>query len=160
MSLQQISDQLELQRLTYLYSAAIDRAAFDQLDQVFTPDAELDYLAAGGIKGAYPTVKAWLARALEMFGPSNHYVTNHLFQIDGDTATGRVMCFNPMGWPKATPNQDSRSIMFFTVWYHDRYVRTPAGWRIAARREEPWLACNLPESGMPDWSAERADPAA
>ena len=156
MDLQEISDRLELQRLTHLYCDAIDSGNFDGLDDVFTSDSQLDYVDAGGIKGSLPEVKAWLRKALAMFGPAHHFVTNQLFEIDGDTATGKSMCWNPMGWPLATPDQDTRSVMFFAVWYFDRYVRTSDGWRITDRREQPSLHYNLPDRGMPDWSGEQA----
>ena len=57
LSLQEISDRLEIQDLIYNYSAIIDQKRFDDLREVFTEDAQIT--------------------------------------VDGDTATGRVMCFNP-----------------------------------------------------------------
>src|SRR5882724_8264183 len=51
MSLGEISDRFEIQRLMALYSNAIDLRDFDRLDIVFTPDAYIDYRAMGGIDG-------------------------------------------------------------------------------------------------------------
>lgn len=42
LSLEEISDRLEIQQLLVDYSAAIDRRRFDDLDRVFTPDAYID----------------------------------------------------------------------------------------------------------------------
>ena len=64
LSLQEISDRLEIQQLMIDYSSAIDQREFDRLDEVFTPDAYIDYRAMGGIDGRYPEVKAWLKPAL------------------------------------------------------------------------------------------------
>ena len=66
-SLQEISDRLEINDLLSRYTFAIDNKDFDALDAVFTPDATIDYTTSGGIKGRYPEVKAWLAKALSMF---------------------------------------------------------------------------------------------
>ena len=62
LSLDEISDRLEIQQLLIDYSTAIDQRRFDDLDRVFTPDAYIDYRAMGGIDGRFPEVKAWLAR--------------------------------------------------------------------------------------------------
>ena len=43
LSLQQISDRIEIHDLLVRYSHAIDTRNFDALDQVFTPDAFIDY---------------------------------------------------------------------------------------------------------------------
>ena len=51
LDLQEISDRLEIQQLMINYSTAIDQRDFDKLDQVFTPDAYIDYRAMGGIDG-------------------------------------------------------------------------------------------------------------
>ena len=46
LSLEEISDRLEIQQLLVAYSTAIDTRQFDDLAQVFTPDAYIDYLRA------------------------------------------------------------------------------------------------------------------
>ena len=61
LSLEEISDRLEIQQLLVDYSTAIDQRRFDDLDKVFTPDAYIDYRALGGIDGRYPEVKDWLS---------------------------------------------------------------------------------------------------
>jgi SnoaL-like domain len=42
LSLEEISDRLEIQQLLVDYSTAIDQRRFDDLDNVFTPDAYID----------------------------------------------------------------------------------------------------------------------
>jgi SnoaL-like domain len=42
LSLEEISDRLEIQQLLVDYSSAIDQRRFDDLDRVFTPDAYID----------------------------------------------------------------------------------------------------------------------
>ena len=51
MSLQEISDRLEIQDLLVAYSHAIDTRNWDALDDVFTPDAFIDYSDFGGGSG-------------------------------------------------------------------------------------------------------------
>jgi hypothetical protein len=42
LSLEKISDRLEIQQLLVDYSTAIDQHQFDDLDKVFTPDAYIE----------------------------------------------------------------------------------------------------------------------
>ena len=143
MTLQELSDQAELKRLVVTYSYAIDERDFEKLDQVFTPDAHIDYTAMGGIAGDYPTVKAWLGPALSHFPGFMHFIGNCAFEVAGDEATGKVACFNPMVVPKPEGGSDT---MFLGLWYFDRYRRTPEGWRISERMERKSYDFN-----MPDW---------
>jgi hypothetical protein len=141
LSLQEISDRIEIQQLLYEYAAAIDGKNFDRLDVVFAPDAHVDYRAFGGVAGSYPEAKTWLTKVLPTFPAYQHLMGNAEIRIDGDTATGRVMCFNPMSFPR---RQGGIQVAFFGLWYLDTYVRTPAGWRIQSRSEEKSFEHNVP----------------
>jgi hypothetical protein len=136
-------DQLALQRLVTEYAYAIDERAFDKLDHIFTPDAYIDYRAMGGIDGPYPRVKAWLPEALKPFPGYMHFIGNLWFHVVGDEAVGKVACINPMRVPKADGGDE---VMILGLWYHDRYRRTPQGWRISERVEKRSFDYN-----MPDW---------
>jgi hypothetical protein len=140
---QQISDRLELTDLVIRYANSIDTQDWDRLDDVFTPDARIDYRAMGGIEGSYPQIKAWLPGALGLFAGVMHFVGNHEFTVDGDTATGRVACLNPMAAPQ---RGGGTSMIFLALWYLDSYARTPGGWRISSRTEESCLMDNLDEA--------------
>jgi ketosteroid isomerase-like protein len=142
LSLQEISDRMEIQDLVTKYSNAIDRRDFDKLDEVFTPDAYIDYRALGGIDGKFPDVKAWLKPALAGFPHYYHMIANTEITLSGDTATGRTVCFNPMDTP--LPGGGSQ-VMFIGLWYVDTYVRTAQGWRISSRVEEGCFLHNVPE---------------
>lgn len=153
-SLQDWNDHQALVKLVTDYANAIDRRAWDELDQVFTPDAWIDYTAMGGAKGSYPEIKLWLAQALKFFKSYMHLVGNPRFEIAGDRATGQIACFNPM----LVPGLFGRRTVMLGLWYHDTYVRTAAGWRIASRSEEQCYAYNMPwwmRLGI--WFAARAE---
>ena len=139
--LQRLADRIALQDLVIAYANAIDRRDFDALDQVFTPEAYIDYRAMGGIDGPYPAVKAWLPQALAHFPGYMHLTGNAAFDIDGDQARGRVACFNPMVVPLPDGGRDT---LFLGLWYIDDYQRTPAGWRICRRSEEKSYDFNVP----------------
>lgn len=131
MDLQEVSDRFEIMQLMIDYSTAIDSRRFDDLDHVFTPDAYIDYSATGGTQGRFPEVKAWLAEILPNFPAYAHMLGNFDLRIDGDTATGRTMCFNPM-----VLADEPKQVLYTGIWYLDDFVRTADGWRIARRAEE------------------------
>src|SRR5262249_54326228 len=99
LSLQEISDRLEIQELMIRYSNAIDSRDFGRLDAVFTPDAYIDYRALGGIDGPYPVIKEWLGPALAGFPHYFHLLANIEITLAGNTATARTLCLNPMETP-------------------------------------------------------------
>jgi hypothetical protein len=131
LSLEEISDRLELQHLLISYSEAIDRREFDELDALFTEDAYIDYRDTGGIDGQYPQIKAWLAETLPAFFERNaHMLGLPAIKLAGGTATARTFCFNPMILKGPKPK-----VMQVGVWYDDEFVRTADGWRFSRRVE-------------------------
>lgn len=144
MSVQEISDRIEIQDLLVRYTVAIDTKDWKLLDRCFLPDAKVDYTATGGIKGSYPEVRVWLEKALGAFPMTVHYISNSTVTLEGDTARARTYVLNPMGFPKPDGN-----LHIFTVggFYVDRLVRSADGWRIAERVEEQaFLEGSLPEA--------------
>jgi hypothetical protein len=131
LSLEEISDRFEIQQLLIDYSTAIDTRRFDDLDRVFTADAYIDYREMGGIDGRFPEVKTWLAETLpKIFSAHAHMLGNFDVRIDGDAASSRTFCFNPMVFAG-----DTNQVMFCGLWYEDEFVRTEAGWRMSRRVE-------------------------
>ena len=134
LSLEEISDRLEIQQRLVAYSTAIDSRQFDDLAQVFTPDAYIDYRAMGGIDGHFPEVKEWLAQVLPNFPAYAHMLGNFDVTITGDTAKSRTICFNPMVLPSGDAEKQSQ-VLFCGLWYEDEFVRTAEGWRMTRRVE-------------------------
>jgi hypothetical protein len=133
LSIQDLSDRIEIDDLLIRYTRAIDDKDWALLDTVFVPDADIDYTTSGGIAGKYPEVRAWLDKALAAFPITIHAITNSTIELDGDRAKGRTLVNNPMVIPGEGGQQTH-----FTVWawYIDELVRTAEGWRIAKRFEQ------------------------
>ncbi len=140
-SLQELSDRLDIQDLQAAYSHAIDTRNFDALDRVFTPDAFIDYTAFGGSAGGLAETKAFLAKALAMFGGFQHMVATSQVQLSGNRATAKTICWNPMVVKR--PGGEEH-IFFCGLWYHDAYLRTLDGWRMTSRVEEKCFTHNMP----------------
>jgi hypothetical protein len=129
----EMSDRWQIQQLLVDYSTAIDTRNFDDLDAVFTDDAYIDYRAMGGIDGDYPQVKAWLAEVLPNFAGYAHMLGLPSIRVEGDTATARTFCFNPMLFGTEDPAKPAT--MLLGLWYDDEFVRTADGWRMNRRVE-------------------------
>lgn len=142
--LQALADRLEIEDVLTRYAWALDSKQFDELDGVFTPDAHLDYTSSGGEAGAYPDVKAWLAKVLPHFPAYQHLVTNKHITINGDRATSRAEFYNPMVMAQ---RDGTTSIFFVGGEYHDDLLRTPNGWRITNRLEKSvWTDGAVPQT--------------
>lgn len=129
LTIEEISARLEIQQVLTDYSTAVDARRFDDLDNVFTDDAVIDYRAMGGIVGNVAEVKAWLGQMLPAFSAYCHLLGNHDIRVDGDSAATRTMCLNPM----QTPDD---STFLIGLWYTDAFSRTENGWRIRTRTLE------------------------
>lgn len=132
MDLQEMSDRLEIQDLLARYSNAIDTMQWDLLDELFTADADIDYRSMGGIRGTLAEQKAFLESSLPTFFARGfqHLSATTLFDIDGDTARIRTICFNPMVF------EDTKHVMFCGMWYQDTLLRVDGRWRIQTRVQD------------------------
>ena len=145
LSQQEISDRFEIQDLVFHYADLIDSKRFEELRAtVFTEDAHIDYGVFGGSVGDVDTTIEFLNAAVsdELFPNSQHLNANVQVTLDGDSASGRVMCFNPM--EMAMPDGGTQTY-FIGLWYVDEYRRTPEGWRISRRVEEKSWVFNTPD---------------
>ncbi|HEX4018027.1 MAG TPA: nuclear transport factor 2 family protein [Frankiaceae bacterium] len=135
LTLQEISDRMEIQDLLTAYSHAIDSRNWDALDDVFTEDAHIDYAEMGGSAGNVTETKDFLIKAMPMFSSFQHMVATTKLDFDGpDLARGKTICHNPMVIDKGEGKQPH--VFICGLWYRDTFVRTEAGWRIKDRYEE------------------------
>jgi ketosteroid isomerase-like protein len=155
MALDEALDRLEIADLLVAYSDAVDARDWDGLDRVFTDDAVIDYTELGGIRGDLPTIKAFLASAMgEGSGKLGfqHMLGQGRIVVSGDEATAHTPCFNPMVLDVPVGERGDREsgdvpvehVYFVGLWYRDRLVRTPDGWRILERYEERAYKHNRP----------------
>tara|TARA_R110001592_G_scaffold38609_1_gene127193 strand:+ start:30546 stop:30995 length:450 start_codon:yes stop_codon:yes gene_type:complete len=144
LSQQELSDRFEIQDLIYRYAQLVDGREIDELRHVFTVDAHIDYSAMGGAVGNLDDTLTFLKASLTagLFPSTQHLNANLQITVEGDSGTGRVMCFNPM--EMALPNGE-KQVFFLGLWYLDEYRRTAKGWRISRREEEKSWVFNTPD---------------
>ena len=71
-----------LERRGFVVAAATSGAEGLAIARTITPDAFVDYTSAGGIKGQFPEIKAWLSQVLPHFPAYQHLVTNKDIRIE------------------------------------------------------------------------------
>lgn len=131
------ADEKAIIDLTIAYTWALDTKQFDELRNVFAPDA------TGMLHGvACDDREAIISRisgALTRLDASQHLIGNHQVHIDGDTATCRCQ-LQSQHVRRGAEGGDTYLIGGF---YDDRLMRTADGWRISHRTmEETWSSGN------------------
>jgi hypothetical protein len=153
LSIQEISDRIEIEDVLQRYTAAIDAKDWDLLDTVFAADATLDYTTSGGPVGPYPEVKAWLQEVLAVFPMTHHMIGKSTVALDGDRAECRSIFYNPMAMSidehgRFVPDGSAPGRHVFVVggFYDDTVARTADGWRIIRKFEEQsYMTGGFPE---------------
>ena len=132
MDIQQISDRIEIDDLLVRYSRALDHRHFEQLDDIFTADATFDAGPLGSPTGP-AAIREMIEGTLTGLDATQHLIGKSLveFSDDGDTAEVRTYLLS-QHIREATEGPIKH--YFLGGEYADRVVRTPDGWRIAARR--------------------------
>ncbi len=145
LSQQELSDRFEIQDLCYRYAEIIDSKDFDALRaEIFTADAHIDYSVFGGSVGGLEDTIEFLKQALtnELFPAHQHLNANLQVRLQGDEASGRIMCFNPQ---EISLGEEASQVFMLGLWYLDKYLRTQQGWRICERIEEKSWVFNTPD---------------
>lgn len=143
LTLQEVSDRIEIQELLVRYSHSVDTRDWEMYENVFTADAFIDYTCFGGPKGDVKEIRAFLEMAMPNFQSFQHMIANTVLDfVDADTVKARTICHNPMVMGL---EGDKTHVFYCGLWYVDELVRTPEGWRIKSRVEEKSYTYNMPE---------------
>jgi hypothetical protein len=116
------ADRLEIHELIALHGHLVDDHR-DDLDQLFTDDAiyDLEDYGMGIVRGLPALRELFALRPGEQ--PLGHHVTNVIIVASSDAVRVRSKGLAVMASGKAG-----------TLIYDDVVVKTPAGWRISARK--------------------------
>lgn len=120
-----MDDERAIQRLMARYFHTVDDGAFDELAQLWAPDAEL---ALRGETAVGPAAIVAVISGLQT--PERrglHAGVNAIIDVEGDIA--RAVSDFVFMRREGTPDP----LVKFIGRYVDRFVRTPEGWRFARR---------------------------
>jgi ketosteroid isomerase-like protein len=124
-----IADRVEIEALRGEYSDAAMMRDYDRVAALFTTDGVLRMPNVPVELTGSAEIRAWGERVptvLEFFVQTTH---PGVIRLDGDTATGRAYL------QELLRTRDGHAEVNFAI-YHDRYRRTPDGWRFAERTYE------------------------
>jgi ketosteroid isomerase-like protein len=141
--LQTIADRVEIEALRGEFTDAGMMRDFDRFASLFTQDAVWRIPVVNVEFVGREEIRAGIERLGE--GLWDYLVqTTHpgTIQLEGDTASGRayVLSFGRM--------RDGSSHLNHSV-YHDRYRRTPEGWKFTERADEIKYLDTTPLAGSP-----------
>lgn len=120
--------RIAIEEVLVAYSRALDWLDTDLLDQVFTPQAQIDY---GFFKGSWEDFRPVLIEMERSFGRRWHLSVQSdiRFDMQGAWVTSYQMALSAPG-----TGSDTDEIGGFYGYYVDRFVETAQGWRIASRK--------------------------
>lgn len=124
--LRRAADKVEIQQAVARYTMAVDAKRWDDLDRVFAPGAVVDFTPNGGVRSTYPEVTSYLREAMGIFAASQHYVTNFVVDVDGDSARGRFYVLTQM----VTIADGADRLLADGGYYDAAFVRHGDEWRI------------------------------
>lgn len=135
-----IADRLEIEALRGEYTDAGMMLDYDRLAGLFTedgvwriPEADIELVGREGIRAGVERLRGlW-----EYFVQNTH---PGMIRLEGDTATGRAYL------AELGRFHDGSSHLNYAV-FHDRYRRTPDGWRFAERVYELRYVDTTPLTG-------------
>jgi 3-phenylpropionate/cinnamic acid dioxygenase small subunit len=130
--LREVEDRTAIADLVFEYARLVDECQPEAVAALFTDDARIDYgPGLGGTQQGRAAVAAFF-QGLYTFARTSHHVSNHQIRFEGEGRARGVVYV--LAWHQFRGVREGK-----TGWvmgrYEDEYVRTPAGWRFAARRE-------------------------
>jgi hypothetical protein len=139
-SIERISDRLEIQDILTRYCYAVDDRDWESYRQIFTPDAVIDDTVTGGIKSGVEEHIAYMKKALSKVLISQHAISTILVELNGNEAGVRAHCSCPM----VLDTGGNRHAMFQGLCYSNALIRTGKGWKIRSLLEEGYWNHNAP----------------
>lgn len=122
-----LGDRSAIIDLTHAYCWALDTHRWDELRDVFLPEARA--VLGGSDLHGIDDIIARVRRALSPLDDSQHMVSTHQIRLDGDRATCR--CYLHAQHVRLAAEGGPNYVVAGR--YEDQLVRTPQGWRIARR---------------------------
>jgi hypothetical protein len=134
MSATERADHAAICEVLARYMRAMRLHDVDLMDDVFTPDAVIDYTAIGGAKASWPDTKDWLRGMIAV----EHFIlfVGDVYPTFADD--GRSAAVESTWHGVFVATADAPPLVIFGT-YADEFVRTVDGWRIRARTDQPAL---------------------
>ena len=120
------TDIVLIEQLAYKYGHLVDARAWPRFDELFVPDAVVDYTLVNA-----PEVLTGLDAIVGYFESANHPAAHHVSNVWVEEHDGDVRVWSKF-WAPYT-RESHRPKRWFGGDYEDVVVHTAAGWRFARR---------------------------
>ena len=144
--LQAIADRVEIEALRGEFTDAVMMHDYDRFASLFTEDGAVRMPDVPAEVVGREQIRAGIER---LQGMHDCFVQNThpgAIQLDGDTASGRAYM------SEVIHSRDGSSYLNYAI-YHDRYRRTPDGWKFTERVYEIRYLDTSPLAGSAPYSA-------
>jgi ketosteroid isomerase-like protein len=139
-NLQAIADRVEIEALRGEFTDAVMMRDYDRLASLFTPDGAVRIPDINAEAVSREEIRAGSERLQGLWDYFMQNVHPGTIQLAGDTASGRAYIVELGRF------RDGRSQLNYAV-YHDRYQRTPDGWKFTERVYEVRYLDTTPLAG-------------
>jgi ketosteroid isomerase-like protein len=140
--LQAIADRVEIEALRGEFTDAVMMRDYDRVASLFTHDGAWRMPDIPAELAGREEIRAWGERVPALVDYLVQTTHPGTIQLDGDTASGRAY-MQELGRAR-----DGRSGLNYAI-YHDRYRRTPDGWKFTERVYEVRYLDTTPLAGSP-----------
>ena len=140
--LQAIADRVEIEALRGEFTDAAMMRDYDRVASLFTPDGALRMPNVPVELEGQEQIRVWGRRVPEFVDFLVQTTHAGVIQLDGDTASGRAYM------QEVLRTRDGHSEVNYAI-YHDRYQRTPDGWKFTERVYEIRYLDTSPLAGSP-----------
>lgn len=135
-----IADRVEIEALRGEFADAGMMGDYDRFASLFTPDGVMGIPAANVELVGRPAIRAGIERLQDIWEFFVQNVHPGTIRVEGDTAAGRTYLSELGRFRDGTSHQN------YGI-YHDRYQRTPDGWKFTERVYEVKYADTTPLAG-------------
>lgn len=130
--LQALLDRTAVSDVLYRYASTIDVKDYARLRTTFVDDARAKYAARDWMEGADAIVE-WIAEQGTTRSFAHHFLNVYHVDVDVDGDRAHALTYH-------TSHQgtegDPDTVDVIVARYHDDLVRTPDGWKVAAKQME------------------------
>jgi hypothetical protein len=132
LTIEEMLDRVEINDLLVRYCGALRSKDLSLLDEVFSPDAVIDYTRIGGDRTGVEATKTWLSMLLDAITRFDLYVGDSEFEFAADRSSATVSTT----WHGLFVPANDDPVLQVYGHYVDRLIHTDV-WRIAERVDFP-----------------------
>ncbi|MCH1512679.1 MAG: nuclear transport factor 2 family protein [Acidimicrobiales bacterium] len=128
-AIQEIIDRQEITDGLHWYTRWVDLNRVDKQVQIFTEDGRITFYGEDGWTVGRDNIEAMLVPAVAKYTATHHYISNIEIDFEGPN-DARSVCYL-QAWHRPADGSEDYTLR---AQYHDKWSRTPVGWRLSERR--------------------------